>query len=104
MIAEQQKALSDTHIIMFDEKLNELQLLKDNEELRKSEEKDCIKIRELMSLAEENSTDTNPHKVKVTDARPKNSKKESLAIQKSSKASKTSKETYVSKYKQSMNV
>ena len=104
MIAEQQKALSDTHIIMFDEKLHELQLLKDNEELKKADEKDCIKIKELISLADESDTDVNPHRVKVTDARPKNNKKESLAIQPSSKSKQESKQTYVSKYKQSMNI
>jgi hypothetical protein len=57
-----------------------------------------------MALADENKTDTNPHKVKVTDVRPKNGKKESLAIQRSSKSTAESKQTYVSKYKQSMKV
>ena len=57
-----------------------------------------------MALANENKTDNNPHKVKVTDARPKNTKKESLAIQRSSKSKLESKQTYVSKYKQSMKV
>lgn len=104
MIAEQQKALSDSHITMFDEKIHELQLLKDNEELRKADDKDCLKIKELMSLADETKKGTDPHRVKVKDARPKNTKKESLALQKSMKATVESKETFVSKYKQSMNV
>jgi hypothetical protein len=90
--------------MMFDEKLHELMLIKDNEQLRRSDEKDKMKIRELMTLADEFKTDTNPHKVKVTDSRPQNSKGESLAIQRISKSKKDDRQTYASKYKQSMKV
>lgn len=101
-IAEMQRGLSESHIMMFDEKLHELMLIKDNEELRKADEKDRIKIKELMALAEEYRTDNDPHKVKVSDSRPVNTKKESLAIERNNKSKKDSKQTYASKYKQSM--
>lgn len=89
---------------MFDEKLHELMLVKDNEQLRRSDEKDKMKIRELMTLANEFKTSKDPHKVKVTDSRPQNSKKESLAIQRNTKTQKDTKQTYASKYNQSMKV
>ena len=103
-IAEQQKALSESHIMFFDEKLHELALVKDNEDLRKADEKDCIKIKELMALTKENNTAFNPHNVKVTDSRPRDLKKESLAIERNTKSKKESRQTFASKYKQSMQV
>jgi hypothetical protein len=103
-IAEQQKALSESHIMMFDEKLHELILMKDNEELKKAEEKDRMKIKELMSLTDDFKAKPEANSVTVTDSRPKNNKKESLGIERNTKSHKESRQTYASKYKQSMQV
>lgn len=81
-IAEQQKALSDSHLILLDEKLNELKIIKDNEELKRANEKDQIKIAELALLSKETKYGTDPRNVLITDSRPKDSKKASLAVDK----------------------
>lgn len=103
-IAEQQRALSESHILTIEEKLQELMIIKDNEELQRTREKDLIKIRELMSLAEDFKKDYKPRDVKVIDSRPKDTPKESLALQKTSKSRKNTSQTYVSKYKQSTKI
>lgn len=81
-LAEQQKALSDSHLILLDEKLNQLKIIKDNEELKRANEKDQIKIAELTSLSRETKYSADPRNVKITDSRPKDSKKDSLVIDK----------------------
>ena len=104
-IAEQQKALSDSHLILLDEKLNELKIIKDNEELKRANEKDQIKIAELASLSKETKYGTDPRNVLITDSRPKDSKKASLAVDKDADEKDKSEQwsSYVSKYKKSKN-
>ena len=104
LIAEQQRALSETHIRMIEEKLQEAMLIKDNEDLQRAREKDLIKIKELMTLVDEFEKGYNPRNVKVIDSRPKDEQRESLAIPKNQKSKNNSNETYVSKYKQSVKV
>mmetsp|Transcript_32697 Transcript_32697/g.28959 ORF Transcript_32697/g.28959 Transcript_32697/m.28959 type:complete len:364 (+) Transcript_32697:239-1330(+) len=89
---------------MIEEKLQEIMLVKDNEDLKRAKEKDLIKITELMTLANEFNKGYNPRNVKVVDSRPQEGKKESLALEKNQKNKKSSKQTYVSKYKQSVKV
>ena len=103
-IAEQQRALSESHIMLIEEKIQEIALIKDNEELQRAKEKDLIKIQELMALADEFKKDYNPRNVNVIDSRPKNEKQESLGIQKNLKSKNNECQTYVSKYKQSVKV
>lgn len=79
-------------------------LEKDNEELREADERDAMKIKELSSTAEDYNVKKDPHKVAVIDSRPKNTKKESLAIERNTKSKKEFRQTYASKYKQSMKV
>ena len=57
-----------------------------------------------MSLAEDFKQDYKPRDVQVIDSRPKDTPKESLALQKTSKSRKNTSQTYVSKYKQSTKI
>ena len=68
--------------------------------------KDMIKISELRSLATETKTSIDPRNVKITDSRPKDSKKASLIIdrEKDEKSKEDAWSSYVTKYKKSKNV
>lgn len=81
-IAELQKALSETHIQLFDEKRFSLQQQRDNEVLAKNEDEDRRKIQELLALSQDHENESGLENKQPLERRP-DRMGESLAIQKS---------------------
>ena len=98
-LSELQKALSESHLAVYDEKRMLLGLQRENEMLVKQEMEDRRKIEELLALTEESKAP--PGRTAFKDVRPESAgeARDSMAITKSSKQKRDAKTEYVSKFK-----
>lgn len=96
-IVELQKALSETHISIFDDKRHLMDLQKENGVLEKQHNEDCRKIEELLALTEDvNKLDS---KIHFKDCRHESEEVDgSVAISQSQKQRMQQKKNYIEKF------